>query len=124
MPGGQKGNVALEKKMRKQQGESQPLPGSHVVWALTIFPISLTRKDKELFTHHSYHEKVARALRDPWGFLYPKAFGEWGFPDHAEFIIEVKPGSLTSWGFVPRRARVVAKLVKNHMRFRKLEKKV
>ena len=25
MPGGQKGNVALEKKMRKQQDESQPL---------------------------------------------------------------------------------------------------
>lgn len=115
--------MALEKKMKKQQGESQPLPSSHVVRALTMLPISLTRKDKELFTHHRYHEKVARALRDPWGFKYPKAFGEWGFPEHAEFIIEVKPGRLTSWGLVPRRARVVAKLVKNHMRFRKLEKK-
>lgn len=56
--------------------------------------------------------------------MCPKAFGEWGCPDHTELSTEVQPGSLTSRSLVPRCARVVLKIVKNHRRFGKLEKKI
>lgn len=90
MPGGQKGNVALEKKMRKQQDESQPFPGPSVSRMLSRFPTSPTQKDKKIFTCCSYHKEVARALHGLWGFACLKAFGEWGCPDHAEVSTKVK----------------------------------
>lgn len=80
MPGGQKGNVALEKKMRKQQGESQPLPSSDVARVLGIFPISPTRKDEEPFTHRSYNEEAAGSTVWPVGIYVPKSFWRMGLP--------------------------------------------